>query len=205
MGAPVAAASAFAKTKAGSRVLILAIAVVILTNAVIMTPLLAIPLAIAGASASAPLIVGSGDPPAVSGYWAYPVSGTFSKGRGFGFNPVTGCSYCSTDHMGYDLSQGCGETIYAIGPGTVITADAYQGYGNTVRIDHGGGVTSLYGHMQWNSLRVTVGQDVTAGTPIGTEGNTGKSFGCHLHLEIRLNGVPIDPQPFMAARGLPLT
>ena len=107
--------------------------------------------------------------------------------------------------MGYDMAQGCGATIYAAGSGTVITAGAYQGYGNTVRIDHGEGLITLYGHMQWSSLRVHRGESVTAGTPIGAEGNTGKSFGCHLHFEVRQGATPIDPQPFMAALGLPLT
>ena len=68
----------------------------------------------------------------------------------------------------------------------------------------GGGIVTLYGHMQWGSLRVSAGETVTAGTPIGAEGNTGKSFGCHLHFEVRQSGNPIPPEPFMAARGLPL-
>jgi murein DD-endopeptidase MepM/ murein hydrolase activator NlpD len=86
----------------------------------------------------------------------------------------------------------------------VITAGAYQGYGNAVLIDHGGGLITLYGHMQWGSLRVAVSQSVTAGTPLGAEGNTGKSFGCHLHFEVRKSGTAVDPQPFMAGLGLPL-
>ena len=90
------------------------------------------------------------------------------------------------------MAQGCGATIYAAGPGEVITAGSYQGYGNTVRIDHGDEIVTLYGHMQWDSLRVSVGQQVTAGTPLGAEGNTGKSFGCHLHFEVRKSGTPVD-------------
>jgi murein DD-endopeptidase MepM/ murein hydrolase activator NlpD len=86
----------------------------------------------------------------------------------------------------------------------VITAGNYQGYGNAVRIDHGNELVTLYGHMQWDSLRVAVGQIVTAGTPIGAEGNTGKSFGCHLHFEVRQSGTPIPPEPLMASLGLPL-
>ncbi|KAF2418104.1 hypothetical protein B2K11_09475 [Microbacterium sp. B35-30] len=142
--------------------------------------------------------------PAVSGDWNYPLAGGYSKGRGFGHNPVTGCGYCSVNHQGYDMAQGCGATIFAAGPGRVITAGSYQGYGNTVRIDHGDDIVTLYGHMQWDSLRVSVGDDITAGTPIGAEGNTGKSFGCHLHFEVRRSGNPIPPEPFMAALGLPL-
>jgi len=140
----------------------------------------------------------------VNGAWGYPLAGGYSKGRGFGYNPVTGCTFCSIDHLGYDMAQGCGATIYAAGPGRVITAGSFHGWGNTVRIEHGDGLVTLYGHMQWSSIRVSVGDDVTAGTPIGAEGNTGRSFGCHLHFEVLRDRVSIDPQPFMAALGLPL-
>ena len=102
------------------------------------------------------------------------------------------------------MAQGCGATIYAAGPGRVITAGSLSGWGNTVRIDHGGGLITLYGHTEWGSIRVAVGDSVTAGTPIAAEGNTGRSFGCHLHYEVLQDDVSIDPQPFMAARGLPL-
>lgn len=206
MGAPVAAAVAAANTKAGRKMLTAAIVAVLLMGSFAMTPLIAVPLAVAGSAASTALTSTEGQvsAPATNGEWTYPVTGAYFKGRGFGHNPVRGCSYCSTNHMGYDMSQGCGATIYAAGPGTVITAGSYQGYGNSVRIDHGGDLVTLYAHMQWNSLRVSSGQIVTAGTPIGAEGNTGKSFGCHLHYEVRRSGTAIDAQPFMAALGLPL-
>ncbi|MGC0371296.1 murein DD-endopeptidase MepM/ murein hydrolase activator NlpD [Microbacterium sp. SLBN-111] len=142
--------------------------------------------------------------PVLSGGWTTPLVGDYYKGRGFGYNPVDGCGYCSVNHQGYDMSQGCGTVIHAAGPGTVIVAEEYQGYGNAVLIDHGQDVVTLYGHMQWGSLRVTRGQQITAGTPLGAEGNTGKSFGCHLHFEVRIGGNPTDPEPFMAARGLHL-
>lgn len=205
MGAPVAAASALAKTKAGRRVLGILLAFFLLLNAVILTPLVAIPFAVVGATASTPFTAGTGGIPAVNGDWGYPLAGSYTKGRGYGHNPVIGCAYCTTNHKGYDMAQGCGSTVYAAAGGNVITAGEYYGYGNTVRIDHGDGLVSLYGHMQWHSLRVTVGQTVTVGTPLGAEGNTGKSFGCHLHYELQQNGTPFDPQPFMAAHGLPLT
>jgi murein DD-endopeptidase MepM/ murein hydrolase activator NlpD len=174
----------------------------LLFGAFLTTPLWAIPFAVAGAAASATSSTDAA--PAVSGDWGYPMAGAYFKGRGFGHNPVLGCSYCSVDHQGYDMSQGCGATIYAAGPGTVVIAESHQGYGNTVLIDHGNEVTTLYGHMQWGSLRVTAGDTVTAGTPLGAEGNTGRSFGCHLHFEVRVDGRAIPPEPFMAALGLPL-
>lgn len=202
MGVPVAAAAALAKTRIGRRIAIGLLIVAALVVSFLLTPLIAIPFAVAGQSISA----GSTKPPApvANGAWAYPLAGGYTKGRGYGYNPVEGCSFCSTDHKGYDMAQGCGATVYAAGPGRVITAATYQGYGNAVRIDHGNGVVTLYGHMQWDSLRVGVGDDIIAGRPIGAEGNTGNSFGCHLHYEVRRDGTPIDPQPFMAALGLPL-
>lgn len=202
MGAPAIATAAL-NTRTGRKILAGAIVGILLVIAFVLTPLIAIPFAVVGAAAHSPATE-SDTGPQVSGDWGYPLAGGYSKGRGFGYNPVVGCGYCSTNHQGYDMAQGCGATIYAAGPGEVITAGTYQGYGNTVRIDHGDEVVTLYGHMQWESLRVTIGQSVTAGAPIGAEGNTGKSFGCHLHFEVRKSGSPIPPEPFMAGLGLPL-
>jgi murein DD-endopeptidase MepM/ murein hydrolase activator NlpD len=204
MGAPVAAATVLAQSRTVRKALIGVLIALLTVSALVLTPLIAIPFATLGSAVAADRPY-QGDVPMASGEWAYPLAGGYSKGRGFGYNPVAGCSYCSTDHQGYDMAQGCGSTIFAAGPGRVITAGAYQGYGNTVRVDHGDGLVTLYGHMQWNSLRATVGDSVTAGTPLGAEGNTGKSFGCHLHFEVISNGTSVDPQPFMASRGLPLT
>ena len=204
MGAPVAAAAALANTRTGRRVLAGAILAVMVVVAIVITPLIAIPFAIAGSAATAALPSTDAAAPEVNGEWGYPLAGGYFKGRGYGYNPVVGCSYCSTNHKGYDMSQGCGATVYAAGPGTIITAGAYQGYGNTVRIDHGADVVTLYGHMQWSSLRVRDGQSVTAGSALGAEGNTGKSFGCHLHFEVQKSGTSVPPEPFMAALGLPL-
>ncbi len=200
MGAPVAAAAAL-NTRTGRKVLTGIIAILALLIAVVMTPLFAIPFALAGATVTAE--VGRGGP-AVSGEWGYPLEGDYFKGRGFGWNPVDNCAFCSKNHKGYDMSRGCGATIYAAGPGRVGTAGSSGTFGNTVRIEHGDGIDTIYAHMQWNSLLVTVGQQVTAGTPLGAEGRTGNSTGCHLHFEVRESGTPIPTEPFMAARGLPL-
>lgn len=204
MPTPATAIAVIGQTKTGRKIALGALTLLLVLSAFAMTPLVAIPFAIAGTS----VMVGSDTPqgvPVVDGAWGYPLAGTYSFGRGFGYNPVEGCGYCSTNHKGYDMAQGCGATIYAAGPGTVITAGPFYGWGNTVRIDHGNGLVTLYGHMQWESIRVVQGQTVTAGTPLGAEGNTGNSFGCHLHFEVQQNDTPIDPVPFMAARGLPLT
>ncbi|NYE18010.1 M23 family metallopeptidase [Microbacterium immunditiarum] len=203
MGAPVAVAAALVRTRTGRRIAIGILAAVALASGLVLAPLVAIPLAIAGAGTTA-AIENPAVAPVANGDWGYPLAGDYTKGRGFGYNPVTGCSYCSIDHQGYDMAQGCGSTIHSAGPGRVITAGSYQGYGNAVRVDHGGGLITLYAHMQWDSLRVSVGDLVHAGSPIGAEGNTGRSFGCHLHFEVHRDGRAIDPQPFMAALGLPL-
>lgn len=202
MGAPVIAAAAL-HSRTGRKIVAGALIGFTVVVALLVTPLIAIPFAIAGSAAGGTVTQGDAAP-AVSGEWGFPLAGGYSKGRGFGYNPVQGCGYCSTDHQGYDMAQGCGATIFAAGPGEVITAGSYQGYGNTVRIDHGGEIVTLYGHMQWDSLRVSVGQQVTAGAPLGAEGNTGKSFGCHLHFEVRKSGTAVAPEPFMAGLGLPL-
>ncbi|MGC5224920.1 M23 family metallopeptidase [Micromonospora sp. DT81.3] len=202
MGFPVAVATTVAKTKTGRRLILAAAVCSLLVAAFLLTPIIAIPFAVAGSSVAPASDVRSA--PVSNGDWAYPLKGAYTKGRGFGYNPVQGCSYCSTDHKGYDMAQGCGATIYAAGAGRVITAGSFQGYGNAVRIDHGDALITLYGHMQWSSLRISAGDEVAAGVPLGAEGNTGRSFGCHLHYEVLRDGIPIDPQPFMAALGLPL-
>jgi murein DD-endopeptidase MepM/ murein hydrolase activator NlpD len=89
-----------------------------------------------------------------------------------------------------------GANIYTIQSGTVIVAiesNARSGYGSYVVIDHGGGYTSLYAHMQFGSVRVRVGEEITQGHILGLVGNTGWSTGPHLHFEIRHNGEARNP------------
>lgn len=78
------------------------------------------------------------------------------------------------------------------------------GYGNAVDIDHGAGITSRYAHLARINPTIRPGATVTAGQVLGVEGSTGTSTGNHLHLEILINGDPVDPVPFMAERGAPL-
>lgn len=205
MGAQVIATIVL-NTRTGRRILGAACALILVVIVLALTPLIAVPFAAAGSTVNSSTVVAMSaeTAPVTNGMWGYPLRGGYSKGRGFGYNPVEGCSYCSVNHEGYDMSQACGATVYAAGPGRVITAGAYQGYGNAVLIDHGGNLITLYGHMQWGSLRVVLGQAVAAGAPLGAEGNTGRSFGCHLHFEVRKSGTAVDPQPFMAGLGLPL-
>jgi murein DD-endopeptidase MepM/ murein hydrolase activator NlpD len=106
-------------------------------------------------------------------------------------------------HTGIDISDGRvggGTPIKPFKPGLVAEViHSYVGLGNHVIIDHGGGLTSVYGHLY--SIVVRVGQPVDASTVLGYEGSTGASTGAHLHFEIRTNGQPVNPRNFI--NGLP--
>lgn len=98
-------------------------------------------------------------------------------------------------HEGLDLGAGEGTPIAAAAAGTVIVAGWVGGYGNLVVIDHGGGIATAYGHQ--SSIAVSVGRQVTQGQTIGYVGNTGHSFGPHLHFEVRVNGQAVDPLGYL--------
>ena len=102
------------------------------------------------------------------------------------------------NHMGIDLAAGAGEPIGAAAPGVVIaSSDSYFGYGVAVVVQHVDGFQSVYGHMTYGSRTVDVGDWVETGDHLGGVGNTGHSFGNHLHFEVRKNGTPIDPYPLL--------
>ncbi|MEW5898321.1 MAG: M23 family metallopeptidase [Bacillota bacterium] len=94
-------------------------------------------------------------------------------------------------HEGLDIAAEEGDPIRAVRSGRVVFAGNRGTYGLTVIIDHGGGLTTLYGHA--SAILVREGQWVREGQLIARVGNTGRSTGPHLHLEVRLNGVPYDP------------
>lgn len=98
-------------------------------------------------------------------------------------------------HSGIDFAGDSGSPIFAADSGTVILAQWYGGYGKTVVIDHGGGMTTLYGHL--SAFNVTEGQPVKQGSAIAEVGSTGFSNGPHLHFEIRKEGQPIDPLQYL--------
>jgi murein DD-endopeptidase MepM/ murein hydrolase activator NlpD len=103
-------------------------------------------------------------------------------------------------HPGVDLGAPEGTPFYAAAAGKVVLARWNGGYGYNVVIDHGGGIVSVYGHA--SKLLVNEGQFVQAGDKIALVGNTGHSFGSHLHFEVRLNDVPIEPLAFMLEHGV---
>ncbi|MBT1546350.1 M23 family metallopeptidase [Curtobacterium aurantiacum] len=122
---------------------------------------------------------------------------------GFGGRQVAGCSFCSTNHMGIDFAPGEGTPIGVIAAGTVIKVQANDGgFGNDVWVEHdvdGKQFVSVYGHMEDNSFKVVTGQHVEAGDILGLVGSTGNSTGPHLHLEVHVDGAPVDPLAWLKA------
>jgi murein DD-endopeptidase MepM/ murein hydrolase activator NlpD len=98
-------------------------------------------------------------------------------------------------HEGIDIAVGYGTPIRAAAAGRVVYAGWMEGYGNLVAIDHGGGISTAYGHQ--SSIAVSVGQVVSQGATIGYVGCTGHCFGPHLHFEVRVNGSPVDPLGYL--------
>ena len=101
----------------------------------------------------------------------------------------------SSSHTGLDICASNGTGIRAISNGTVSFAGYKGSYGNLIIIDHGNGVQSYYAHC--SAIYVGAGQGVDTNTIIGAVGSTGNSTGPHLHLEIRINGVPVNPQSYI--------
>jgi murein DD-endopeptidase MepM/ murein hydrolase activator NlpD len=123
----------------------------------------------------------------------WPVNGHISSGFGYRKNPMGGRG--TEHHNGVDIPARTGTVIRAAGGGTVVFAGWQSGYGNTVIIDHGEGISTLYAHNSRN--RVTIGQSVSRGEIIANVGSTGRSTGPHLHYEVRQNGTAINPAPFL--------
>jgi murein DD-endopeptidase MepM/ murein hydrolase activator NlpD len=142
-------------------------------------------------------VIGNGGSPAQvvvigSGQVSFPVQAEITSEFGSRMHPILGYEKF---HSGLDFGADYGEVIRAAAPGYVIFAGWYGGYGNTVIIDHGNDVTTLYGHS--DGLYVEEGQQVQRGEPIALVGSTGLSTGPHLHFELRSNGEPVDPLPYM--------
>ena len=101
-------------------------------------------------------------------------------------------------HSGIDIAASSGTNVLAAASGTVILSQKYGGYGQCIMIDHGGGVTTLYGHMIYGSQKVSVGDKVEAGQVIALVGSTGVSSGPHLHFEVREGGTLVDPLNYIS-------
>lgn len=122
----------------------------------------------------------------------WPASGRISSRFGTRSDPF---NFSQKVHEGIDIAADYGTTILASATGKVTLSDWYGNYGKCVIIDHGYGLSTLYGHCQ--TLLVKEGQTVKKGDKIATVGSTGRSTGPHLHFEVRLNGVPVDPLQYL--------
>lgn len=122
-----------------------------------------------------------------------PVDAMFnSSSYGWRPDPFTGQM---AFHKGLDFMAEAGAPIYAAADGIVTQAERVPEYGNIVRVDHGFGLDTRYAHV--SAFLVKVGDRVTKGQPIAEVGSTGRSTGAHLHFEVRLNGVPLDPRNYL--------
>ena len=130
--------------------------------------------------------------PAGAGGMIWPISGPITSEFGWRTHPIFGTARF---HSGLDIGGDYGMPIYASASGTVIYAGWISGYGNAVIIDHGGGVTTLYGHN--DSLNVSEGENVAQGQVIAMCGSTGNSTGPHCHFEVRENGEPVSPYGYL--------
>ena len=132
-------------------------------------------------------------PPLPGGELAWPVAGgTITSQFGNRTNPI---NRRAEFHTGIDIGAPAGTNIFAAHDGAVIFSGWQGGYGNTVVIDHGNGLSTMYAHNTSNL--VSVGQTVTRGQVIARVGSTGFSTGPHLHFEVRQNGRPVNPVPFL--------
>ncbi|MBK9178482.1 MAG: peptidoglycan DD-metalloendopeptidase family protein [Acidimicrobiales bacterium] len=129
-----------------------------------------------------------------SGQLAFPVPGYSVGSRRFGVqvHPIYGTPRM---HSGVDIGAPTGAPVRAADDGVVVSADVRGGYGNCIVIDHGDGLATLYAHL--SAMSVGAGESVTRGQVIGAIGSTGASTGPHLHFEVRVNGNPVDPLPYL--------
>ena len=121
-----------------------------------------------------------------------PAQGPYTSGFGMRFHPIL---RKKRPHNGLDIGAPNGSPISAAASGVVITAGWINGFGNTVVIDHGDGVSTLYGHC--SVLYVKEGQRVMMGDRIAAVGSTGLATGPHLHFEVRIKGSPVNPRRYL--------
>lgn len=126
-----------------------------------------------------------------------PIGDGYRISSGFGprTHPITGQK--GKMHNGIDFAAPSGTAIYAAESGVVLVAQVTSGYGNTVIIDHGNGLWTLYAHIRNGGIKVEVGDQVKRGQKIAEVGSTGNSTGNHLHFEVRLNEKPQNPLDYI--------
>ncbi|HZP24976.1 MAG TPA: M23 family metallopeptidase [Terriglobales bacterium] len=122
----------------------------------------------------------------------WPVIGPITGSFGERIDPFNGEG---AFHSGVDISSRFGEPVLAPADGTVSYADFYNGYGRMIQIEHGGGLSTRYGHL--SGFAVTDGESVHKGQVIGYVGLSGRSTGPHLHYEVRIHDTPVNPHKFL--------
>ena len=135
----------------------------------------------------------------VGGDMNWPAPGNYKVSSPYG-NRMHPIFHRMRFHSGIDIHANSGDPIAAANSGTVIYAGARTGYGNTVIIDHGGGITTLYAHIKTRGILVRTGQHVSAGDIIAKVGSTGWSTGPHLHFECRKNGDTENPMSHLGKK-----
>ena len=131
-------------------------------------------------------------------FWAstpslWPTQGWITSGFGYRLSPWGEGSVKM--HKGIDIASPYGSAVFAPSDGTVVYSGYKGGYGNTVIIDHGYGISTLYGHN--SELFVSEGEKISRGMKISSVGNTGSSTGPHLHYEVHVDGIPTDPSKYI--------
>jgi murein DD-endopeptidase MepM/ murein hydrolase activator NlpD len=122
----------------------------------------------------------------------WPVLGRITGSFGHRLDPFSGKDAI---HSGLDIASRYGDAVHATADGIVARMGLRRGYGRLIVIDHGLGVTTLYGHLSRFSTRS--GTHVRLGDIIGYEGRSGRSTGTHLHYEVRVDDTPVDPSQYL--------
>jgi len=126
----------------------------------------------------------------ITGIW--PVDGCVTSGFGRRLDPFSGEG---AFHYGIDIDAQTGDPVRSTGDGVVVHAGNMTGYGRLVVVDHGGGTQTWYAHLE--TINVIVGEDVHRAEVIGAAGKSGRATATHLHYEVRIDGVPRDPYPYL--------
>ena len=138
------------------------------------------------------LLAGSSGHPVGGGQLLWPANGPVTSGFGYRTHPIFGDTRL---HTGIDIAAPYGASVIAADSGVVVFAGVMSGYGNAVVVDHGGGLATTYNHL--SAFGVFDGQRVRRGQYIAAVGCTGYCTGTHLHFEVRVNGTPVDPMPYL--------
>ena len=126
--------------------------------------------------------------PAFIGRFMRPVDAPITSGFGMRYHPIL---HVTRLHAGVDFGAPVGTPVHCAGPGEVVAATSMRGFGNVVIVDHGGGVSTVYGHL--SRIAVSAGQRIGQGQVLGATGNSGLSTGPHLHWEVHVGGRAVNP------------